>query len=110
MGGDFSRNTFDASKHFSRVLMQQGRVQLDADFNEQGAILLSRLRLLARDLLGRHAAPLTCPTRLRSPPSTSAAEVMCRETSVSPPGAITLRGFCVRTMRRRNTLGSLVSI
>ena len=30
MKGDFSRDTFDPLKHFSRVLMQQGRVQLDA--------------------------------------------------------------------------------
>ncbi len=56
MRGDFTRNTFDASKHLTRVLMQQGRVQLDADFNEQDEILLWRLRLLARDLVGRHAA------------------------------------------------------
>ena len=33
--GDFSRDTFDPSKHFLRVLMQQGRVSLDADWNEQ---------------------------------------------------------------------------
>ena len=31
MKGDFTRNTFDPRKHFARVLMQQGRVQLDAD-------------------------------------------------------------------------------
>ena len=30
MKGDFSRITFDPKKHYSRVLMQQGRVQLDA--------------------------------------------------------------------------------
>ena len=40
MKGDFSRRTFDPQKHFSRVLMQQGRVQLDADWNEQAAIQL----------------------------------------------------------------------
>ena len=39
MRGDFSRDTFDPVKHFSRVLQQQGRVQLDADWNEQTAIL-----------------------------------------------------------------------
>jgi hypothetical protein len=33
MKGDFTRNTFVPSKSFSRVLMQQGRVQLDADWN-----------------------------------------------------------------------------
>jgi hypothetical protein len=57
MKGDFSRETFDTRKHFSRVLMQQGRVQLDADWNEQNAILLHYLRTLARDILGPHAGP-----------------------------------------------------
>jgi Family of unknown function (DUF6519) len=57
MKGDFSRDTFDATKHFSRVLMQQGRVQLDADWNEQAAILLHYMRALAADLIGRHGGP-----------------------------------------------------
>lgn len=35
MKGDFSRNTFKNEKHYSGVRMQQGRVQLDADWNEQ---------------------------------------------------------------------------
>ncbi len=47
MKGDFSRLTFDPRKNFSSVLMQQGRVQLDADWNEQGAILLHYVRTLA---------------------------------------------------------------
>lgn len=58
MKGDFSRDTFDPGKHFSRVLMQQGRVQLDADWNEQNAILLHYLRTLAKDILGPHAGPV----------------------------------------------------
>jgi hypothetical protein len=57
MKGDFSRDTFDSRKNFSRVLMQQGRVQLDADWNEQSAILLHYLRTLATDLIGPHAGP-----------------------------------------------------
>jgi hypothetical protein len=57
MNGDFTRDTFDPLKHFSRVLMQQGRVQLDADWNEQTAILLRYLRLLAEDILGPYAGP-----------------------------------------------------
>ncbi len=57
MKGDFSRNTFDPHKHFTRVLMQQGRVQLDADWNEQTAILLYYLRALAADLIGPHGGP-----------------------------------------------------
>jgi hypothetical protein len=57
MKGDFSRDTFDPVKHFSRVLQQQGRVQLDADWNEQAAILLHYLRTLAADLIGPFAGP-----------------------------------------------------
>lgn len=58
MKGDFSRETFDPQRHFSRVLMQQGRVQLDADWNEQVAIQLHLLRSLAADLIGPHGGPL----------------------------------------------------
>jgi len=57
MKGDFTRDTFDPVRHFSRVLMQQGRVQLDADWNEQTSILLHYLRTLAKDILGPHAGP-----------------------------------------------------
>jgi len=55
--GDFTRDTFDPSKHFSRVLMQQGRVILDEDWNEQAAILLYYLRTLATDLIGPNWGP-----------------------------------------------------
>ena len=55
--GDFTRDTFDAGRQYSRVLMQQGRVQLDADFNEQTSIIVHYLRGLAVDLMGPHAAP-----------------------------------------------------
>lgn len=57
MKGDYTRDSFDATKHFSRVLLQQGRVQLDADWNEQTSIVLHYLRTLATDLLGPHAGP-----------------------------------------------------
>lgn len=52
MKGDFTRNTFDPSKQYSQVLMQQGRVQLDADWNEQSALMLHHLRSFIRDLVG----------------------------------------------------------
>jgi hypothetical protein len=57
MKGDFTRNTFDPFKHFSRVLLQQGRVQLDADFNEQAAILLHYLQTFAADIIGPFGGP-----------------------------------------------------
>ena len=34
MKGDFTRVTFDRKKHYTGVLKQQGRVDLDADWNE----------------------------------------------------------------------------
>ncbi|MEQ8959038.1 MAG: DUF6519 domain-containing protein, partial [Coleofasciculus sp. C2-GNP5-27] len=55
--GDFTRDTYDKSKQFLRVLMQQGRVQLDADFNEQVSILLHYLQALATDIIGWHGGP-----------------------------------------------------
>lgn len=53
MKADLTRNTFDPLKHYARVLMQQGRVQLDSDWNEQSAILVYHQRALAADLIGQ---------------------------------------------------------
>jgi hypothetical protein len=61
MKADLTRNTFDKFHHFARVLMQQGRVQLDADWNEQTAIVLHYLRALAADLIGQHGGPTANP-------------------------------------------------
>ncbi|MEO0376625.1 MAG: DUF6519 domain-containing protein [Cyanobacteria bacterium P01_A01_bin.17] len=55
--GDFTRDTHSPQKQFLRVLMQQGRVQLDADFNTQTAILLDYLQTLAMDLIGPYGGP-----------------------------------------------------
>jgi hypothetical protein len=57
MYGDFSRLTFSAANHFSAVISQQGRVQVDADLNETNAINLHHLRTLIADLLGPAAGP-----------------------------------------------------
>ena len=57
MKADLTRNTFHPGKHFARVLMQQGRVQLDADWNEQSAILLHYLQALATDIIGPRGGP-----------------------------------------------------
>lgn len=61
MNGDFktdiTRDTYRKHKNFSRVLMQQGRVQLDADWNEQTDILLHYLRRITTDIIGPHAGP-----------------------------------------------------
>lgn len=57
MKGDFSRNTFNPINHFTRVLMQQGRVQVDADWNEQVSILLHYLQTVVADLIGPYGKP-----------------------------------------------------
>ncbi|GAX45668.1 hypothetical protein NIES4075_66890 [Tolypothrix sp. NIES-4075] len=61
MKGDFSRQTFDPKKHYSAVLMQQGRVQVDADWNEQQALESFRIETEAIDVIGRCGAPKNNP-------------------------------------------------
>jgi len=57
MNGDISRSTFNSLNHYTSVILQQGRVQMDADGNEQSAIFLHYLRGLAADLIGQHGGP-----------------------------------------------------
>jgi hypothetical protein len=58
MKGDFSKNTFNAKKHFHDVLMQQGRVLLDTDWNEQAEITTHRVETGTEDIIGDAGAPL----------------------------------------------------
>ena len=57
MKGDFTRFTFDPKKHYSSVRMQQGRVQLDSDYNEFVDIMLHRDRMMTEDLIGKCGGP-----------------------------------------------------
>ncbi len=57
MKGDFSRNSFRPAKHYSGVRQQQGRVQLDADWNEQMDIRTHLARTHRRDVIGLAAVP-----------------------------------------------------
>ena len=61
MKGDFSRLTFNPKKRYRGVLMQQGRVQLDADWNEQVDITNHLIDTQARDLIGPAGAPSENP-------------------------------------------------
>ncbi|HET8934754.1 MAG TPA: DUF6519 domain-containing protein [Polyangiales bacterium] len=58
MRGDFSIDRFDRSKHFNRVLKQQGRVDLEADWNEQASIAAHHMRTMLVDLVGSAAGPV----------------------------------------------------
>ena len=58
MKGDCSRNTFRPEKRYSKVNIQQGRVQIDADFNEQVDIENYHNRVSLSDIIGNHGVPL----------------------------------------------------
>ena len=58
MTGDFTRLTFDQRKHYRAVLMQQGRVTMDADWNEQQEITSGRIETEAADVIGSSGAPM----------------------------------------------------
>lgn len=57
MHADLSRWTFDAGQAYRAVLLQQGRVMLDADINEQAGITAYHDEARAADLVGRSGGP-----------------------------------------------------
>jgi hypothetical protein len=57
MKGDFTRQTFRRANHYRSVLAQQGRVNLDADWNEQALIQAYLDQVTATDTIGCHGAP-----------------------------------------------------
>jgi hypothetical protein len=61
MKGDFTRSTFRPKKHYSGVRMQQGRVQLDSDWNEQVDIATDRVESETGDVVGRYGVPMENP-------------------------------------------------
>ncbi len=58
MKGDFTKNTYARRKHYAGVLMQQGRVELDADWNEQNDIVAHREGTTTLDTIGASGAPI----------------------------------------------------
>jgi len=61
MGGDYTRWTFNPFKDYAEVLKQQGRVDLDADWNELAEILNRRWRAETMDIIGRAVVPENTP-------------------------------------------------
>lgn len=57
MYGDFTRLTFDNTRHYRNVRRQQGRVDVDADWNEQSDITSHRIEIEARDVIGACGVP-----------------------------------------------------
>ena len=65
MSSDISRQRFNPTNDFKNVLMQQGRVQLDAEWNEWNEILDRRWRSETIDIIGRCVVPLENAGRIR---------------------------------------------
>ncbi|MDD5094282.1 MAG: DUF6519 domain-containing protein [Dehalococcoidia bacterium] len=61
MKGDFTRFTHDPVKHYSGVLKQQGRVDLDADWNEYVQIQSYLAQIETRDVIGCCGVPNSHP-------------------------------------------------
>lgn len=65
MTADITRHTFDPVKHYRAVRMQQGRVQLDADWNEQLDIDAHRDETETADVIGLCGAPQHPPAEFK---------------------------------------------
>ncbi len=61
MAGDYTRFSFKANNNYAQVRQQQGRVSVDADWNEADAIADRRWRSETHDILGRCVVPATTP-------------------------------------------------
>jgi len=75
MSGDYSRKTFKPSSNYSGVYMQQGRVQLDADWNEQQQIDDRRRRVQTIDTIGKAVVPRSTINGFRIEPSAGSFQI-----------------------------------
>ena len=61
MSGDYSRKRFNPENHYQGVLRQQGRVDLDADWNEYVDLQDRHWRAESIDVIGRCGVPSETP-------------------------------------------------
>lgn len=88
MKGDITHRTFQRPKHYDRVLQQQGRVTVDADFNEQADIFTYRLESTAADVIGPSGAPMgNAGFRVIDPASLTPAELAALQNAGLGPAA-----------------------
>ena len=88
MNGDLSRSTYLPSNHYSSVRLQQGRVLLDAEWNESADIGMHVDRTTAGDVIGACGAPKHAPSQ----PANFAVTVAPNGWLVSPsPRSLRLR-------------------
>lgn len=73
MSFDISRSTFRPRKNFLGVVMQQGRVQLDSDWNEWQSEFARRIQAGTLDIVGRAVYPASTPNAFKITPTTNAS-------------------------------------
>lgn len=77
MGSDRARITYDESRQYRAVVMQQGRVTVEADWNEEEQIANEDMRKAALDFVGPNGTPdngYRVIETFTSPPETSPLE------------------------------------
>lgn len=86
MKADLTRLTFDPTRHYRAVQQQQGRVQLDSDWNEQLDLTAHRVETETIDAVGPCGAPLHADgfRLVASAANLSAAEA-ARPANKNPP-------------------------
>ena len=72
MSFDISRSTFRPRKNFLGVVMQQGRVQLDSDWNEWQSEFSRRVQAGTLDTIGQAVYPVSTPNAFKITPGTDA--------------------------------------
>ena len=75
MSFDTSRFNFDPTNDYLGVIMQQGRVQLDSDWNEWQAEFARRIQAGTLDTVGRAVVPATTPNAFKITASSSAGGI-----------------------------------
>jgi hypothetical protein len=75
MSGDYSRQTFDPRQDVAGVFMQQGRVQVDAVWNELVDVIARRLQAGSLDTFGGAVVPSVTPEGFEITPSAGALKI-----------------------------------
>src|SRR5579871_689412 len=91
--GDITRSSFEATNHYSSVRQQQGRVWLDAEWNEQADIEAHRVRLGMQDVIGADGAPAdTAGFELAAATMLNGISVGATSITIAGEGATILQG------------------
>lgn len=89
MKDDISRNSFKKPRHYSRVRLQQGRVQMDADWNEQQDIIVYQANTKMQDVVGPAGGPVGADGfELATAFGDYSSDVQGREINQDPPALV----------------------